>query len=218
MTVLLVCGAPPVPGVDYGPTISDAALVFAVDAGVEVCRRAGRVPDAVIGDLDSATPESIEWASAAGAEMITLPAAKSISDLDAALDLATGRGHTDITLTAVFGGRVDHELALIGSLARASFADPRLMIRIREPAVHGWVRSAAENPPAVIQVPGGDSFSVLGLLGPAVVSIVGAEYPIERHRFAPLSSLGVGNMADPDGATVTLSQGTVLVLVNAQLA
>lgn len=218
MTALLVCGAPPAPGADYAPILAGVSFVIAVDAGLDVCRRTGRVPDAVIGDFDSATRESLAWATAAGARMITLPATKDMSDLDAALSLASGEHHTDIIVTAVLGGRVDHELAAIGSLARASSANPGLAIRIREPGLDGRVLCATGNPSRPIRIPAGKTFSALALLGPATVSIAGAEYPLEHRRIEPLSSLGLSNVAGPDGASVELSEGTVLVLVNAEIS
>ena len=85
--------------------------VWAADRGVEICRKAGVIPDMLIGDCDSAARESWEWAGALGVPCEKFPSDKELTDFQLAVKIFCERNKNaakKIFLTGAWGGRFDH--------------------------------------------------------------------------------------------------------------
>ncbi len=63
-------------------------LVIAADSGLHHALAFGADVDFVVGDLDSADPQAVNAAVAAGASVVRHPAAKDATDLELALRVA----------------------------------------------------------------------------------------------------------------------------------
>lgn len=101
-------------GRDLAPGALEAWLawadrVVAADGGADLCRAAGREPDAIVGDLDSI----------ADASDLTRDEDQDSSDADKLLARLAQEGVREATLIGVEGDRMDHVLATLYSLARA---------------------------------------------------------------------------------------------------
>ncbi len=204
---LLVAAAPVEDSVAYIETIGEAFMVIAVDGGVDLCRAAGRLPDVVIGDLDSASAPAIAWARDAGVEVRDLTVAKDYSDLDAALEYAGEHGLRPVTVTAALSGRLDHTLSNVGSLLRLA----RLAPRVWEPCVDGWV--LAPHGMSALAITGrGRTVSIQAGLAEASVTLEGFRYPLSEAVLPPLSSLGLSNVIEADTGEIIVHSGSVLVL------
>lgn len=90
-------------------------LVIAADGGALNALRGGYLPDYVIGDLDSITPE-VE-ARLSGAKLISRPS-QELNDLEKALQFCEELGVRDITLLGIGGKRLDHTLNNLSVLSR----------------------------------------------------------------------------------------------------
>lgn len=104
------------------PYLAQARSVIAADGGLRHLPALGRLPDILIGDLDS-LPEGAE-AMLVGEDIdvIRFPRAKDETDLELALLHAIERFPDDVLLIAGgFGGRIDHTLANITLLAHPAF-------------------------------------------------------------------------------------------------
>jgi thiamine pyrophosphokinase len=78
------------------------------------------VPDAIVGDMDSASPESLNHYRSLGCDIIDLSVDQDTTDLDKSLSLASLRGYNDAVIIGQFSsGRVDHTFSIIQSLFRA---------------------------------------------------------------------------------------------------
>ncbi len=86
-------------------------LVIAADAGYLTCRKAGVVPDVLLGDFDSMeVPED-------GTNVHRLPVEKDDTDTLAAVKLGLERGCTEFLFYGATGGkRLDHTLANLQTL------------------------------------------------------------------------------------------------------
>ena len=98
----------------FAPPV-EGEYVIACDRGYEHARRAGIRPDLVVGDLDSCRVE-LE----SGVPLRRLPVEKDDTDTMSALRLALSEGFRDIRLVCALGGRLDHLLANLQSLAFAA--------------------------------------------------------------------------------------------------
>lgn len=182
-------------------------LIIAADAGGTAILAARRLPDLVIGDLDSLASEVRAELSDAGVRFITAPADKDVTDLDLAIAEALRRGATEIWATGVLGERLDHTLASLGSLARCAAARPRVL----EPDVAAWIL-APEGRARLELEPAGALVSLFAHGAPATVSCGGMRYPLHRETLRELDSRGLSNVIEGPAAFVEVLSGLLFVL------
>ena len=90
--------------------------LWAVDSGVDTCFEAGILPDRLVGDGDSASPEAWQWAEDSGVDVSKLNRDKDLTDFQIALDLLSGKNEMEdksLFITGGFGGRFDHLWATV---------------------------------------------------------------------------------------------------------
>ncbi len=178
-------------------------LVLAADAGYEVCRREGIVPDLVLGDFDSMEqPKDAE-------NVLRVPVEKDDTDTMLAVKTALENGCDTIYLYGGTGGkRLDHTLANLQTL-----------LFIRRRGARGYlydddfVWTAVENESLTIrrEVEWG-LFSAF-CLGDRAEGIdeVGFQYPLENASLTPEFPLGVSNHIVEETATITVRSGALIV-------
>ena len=96
-------------GLDFVPQAED--LVIAADGGYRALQRAGIHPDLVIGDFDSLGVAPDEK------QVVTLPKVKDVTDTWAAIRLGEERGYREFWLYGCTGGRIEHTLANLQTVA-----------------------------------------------------------------------------------------------------
>ena len=178
-------------------------LVLAADAGYEVCRREGIVPDLVLGDFDSMEqPKDAE-------NVLRVPVEKDDTDTMLAVKTALENGCDTIYLYGGTGGkRLVHTLANLQTL-----------LFIRRRGARGYlydddfVWTAVENESLTIrrEVEWG-LFSAF-CLGDRAEGIdeVGFQYPLENASLTPEFPLGVSNHIVEENATITVRSGALIV-------
>lgn len=178
-------------------------LVLAADAGYEICRREGIVPDLVLGDFDSMEqPENFN-------NVLRVPVEKDDTDTMLAVKTALENGCDEVYLYGGTGGkRLDHTLANLQTL-----------LFIRRRGARGYlydddfVWTAVENESLTIrrEVEWG-LFSAF-CLGDRAEGIdeVGFQYPLQDGSLTPEFPLGVSNHIMEDTATVTVRKGALIV-------
>ena len=92
--------------------------IVCADGGARHLRRLGRLPDLLVGDLDSAQPDDVAWMTRQGVELHQYPVAKDATDSELAvlaalefLDKQADRVAQELVLLGAFGSRPDHVLA-----------------------------------------------------------------------------------------------------------
>lgn len=208
MSVLIVAGAPVEDPAAYARLFEGADFVIAADAGADLCMALGRTPDLFVGDADSVSPSTLETLKERGAELRIAPADKAVSDLDLALEAARQHGDTAPMITAAWGGRADHAIAVIGSLFDAWDLAPEIV----EPgSFEGWVLAPGGR--EELRVDGAGRVVSL-LAGPcgATVTVTGARWPLSHERLEPLSRRGLSNLVIGESAHIAVHEGLVLVL------
>ena len=207
MKALIVADSPSALRVDELRSLANAAdFVIAADGGAAKCLDATVVPDLVVGDLDSLDAESERELRHRAVLFATVPVDKDVSDLDIAVEAARALGASSLVVVGALGGRVDHELAGLGTLARAADLSPELVAS----GVTALVLSPAGQ--ATASVSGPALFSLMPLLGAARVSCAGARWMLTNAHLEPISSLGLSNRV-PEGsvAKITVHEGVMLL-------
>jgi thiamine pyrophosphokinase len=192
-----------------GPDLAlpPAASVVAADGGILRARSLGLDVDVVVGDLDSATPEAIAAAEAAGARIVRHPQAKDATDLELALDEAVALGGRRVLVVASAGGRLDHLLGSLLLLAADRYAALELDALVGEALVH-VVRGARTMHGAP-----GELLTLVPLGGAATgVTTDGLEYPLRGETLGPGTTRGVSNVFLGTEARVTLERGVLLAI------
>lgn len=203
--VITAGGAPPPPDL-LRARCAHSDLVIAADRGVEVLLAAGLTPDLLIGDLDSAAPQSVALCCA---ETQRAPREKNETDLELAARTALSYGARDICILGATGGRVDHLLGnlavllwLHGQGAKAVIEDAQQTIRV----VCGSARLVGEPGQTVSIVPAGQ---------PATVTASGMRYPLDRLTLRPDQARGVSNVLLGQQAQIE-TDAPVFVISNKQ--
>ena len=196
--------------------LRDAELVIAADGGAAFLESIGRLPDLLVGDLDSADAAMVERLTAAGVAVERHPAAKDATDAELALDRAVAAGARRVTVIGAFAGkRLDHELAnllLLTDPGLASALEDLRMVRGRTlaRAVHGPGTLVLEARP-------GDTVSLLPVGGDAHgVRTAGLEFPLAGDTLGLGRSRGISNVVASAPASVSLEDGVLLAIETAK--
>ncbi|MCP5033904.1 MAG: thiamine diphosphokinase [Actinomycetia bacterium] len=205
-TVLIVAGGEtPTPQVQRA--LPPAAMCIAADSGIDHVRTLGLEPDVVIGDLDSASDDALDWARGLGAEIRTHPPDKDQTDLELALDLAMTTNPDRIVVVGIGGGRLDHLLANFAVLAHH---------RYRSVDIDGLVGTALISVVTTTRLLAGtigELISLLPMHGDATgVATEGLQYRLDDETLRGGSSRGVSNVFAATEATVSLSGGALLAI------
>jgi thiamine pyrophosphokinase len=184
------------------------APVVAADKGLEHALALGLEVTVAVGDFDSASPEAVAVAEAAGTRVERHPHEKDATDLELALEVAAAMRPERILVLAGNGGRLDHELATLLSLASPRFAASQVDAFVGEARVHvvRGVRALAGAPGSLV--------TLLALHGPAEgVTTDGLTYPLRGETLEAGSSRGVSNVFAAASATVSVARGVLLAIV-----
>jgi len=113
--VILANGTPPT-AETLRRAITRSELFLCADGGANAARALGAQPDAIVGDLDSVTPETL--AHFTGVTLVR-DADQNRTDSEKAIDYALSRGSFhEITLLGASSGRLDHVVGHIGLLRK----------------------------------------------------------------------------------------------------
>src|SRR5699024_9694989 len=84
-------------------------LIISADSGIDFCRQAELMPDVILGDFDSASPQAMAFYKGECPERIeTFPARKDWTDTELAVRKALEAGAGQITVLGATGTRLDH--------------------------------------------------------------------------------------------------------------
>jgi thiamine pyrophosphokinase len=193
--VTLLGGAPLEMG-DVSLALRLAPILVAADGGADAALAHGLTPVAVIGDMDSLSPE----AALAFADRLHPVAEQTTTDFDKAL--------TRIDAPAVLalgfaGGRLDHELAALHSL----------VLRADRPCLMLGEATLAFHCPPDIELPLNEGTLVsLFPFAPVWVQSGGLRWPTEDLLFAPDRRVGTSNEAAGDVALTPSNPGMLVIL------
>lgn len=104
-----------------------------VDRGAYNLIRQAIIPDAIVGDFDSVTAEEFARISEAVQHVETFQAEKDETDTDLALLKALDWQPSEVWLTGVTGGRLDHQEAVLRSVYRMQQEHPQISFKIINP-------------------------------------------------------------------------------------
>lgn len=197
---------------DYAPLrrlLLPGDHVIAADGGARHALALERVPDVIVGDLDSVDPATLDHFRAQGALVEKHPAAKDQTDLELAIERAIRDGAEEVLLVGATGGRLDQTLANLLILAQRDWGVP---VRL----IDGDQIAALLRGPDTLTVGAqpGSTLSVIPL-SPRVTGICyrGLEYLLDGATLEFGSTRGISNVVAAGDARISIESGLLLVIV-----
>jgi len=182
--------------------------LVAVDGGANHCHALGLVPNLIVGDLDSLTPESLTHFTKAGVPIERHPAHKDATDLELALLGAARQGAEHILLAGALGGRLDMTLANVLLLTLPQLRP--LRVELWEGQRTTWlIRPTGDD----VHGQPGDTLSLIPLQGDAGgVTTEGLAYPLQDETLGFGQTRGLSNVLNTPCARIRLRTGLLLAV------
>ena len=191
--------------------LKEVDFLICADGGANYAALSGRVPNLLIGDLDSITQETLNHYVDVGCVIEQLPCEKDETDLELALIRAEEQARLvnerDIWLYGATGKRIDHfmgNIALMLAYARKGYR-----IRLVDPEHEIWILQSHE----CIRRSLGQELSLIALSEKAVVTTEGLYYPLQRGVLLQDSPRGISNVFLGEEAVIQVHEGWVLVVL-----
>jgi len=202
--VILASGFPP-SRETLKRAVARASLFVCADGGANLARAYGLDPHAIVGDLDSATAETLRHFAGAA---ILKDVDTERTDTEKALEYALERGPFDeLTLLGASAGRLDHVLGHVSLLKRLR---DRARVVLEDDAARAWLarESATFDEPAGTVV----SFFAVGAAAEGVTT-TNLRYPLRDRRLELGSQDSISNVVEAVPARVEIARGELLVIV-----
>ncbi len=184
--------------------------VIAADSGLEYCRKEGVIPDLILGDFDSADPETFcAYQARYPSRIEKFPSRKDETDTELAIRKAVEAGADSITILGATGSRMDHVLGNIQLLKLAMDAGVECFL-VDE---HNRIRMTDKNLTLEKSCQYGDYVSLIPYT-PAVegLTLTGFAYEVADYTMTGGNARGVSNRIEAERATIAFSKGILLVI------
>jgi len=185
-------------------------VAIGVDRGIAFFLNAGIQADYYLGDLDSISPDLINFIPRE--RLLRFSPEKNASDLELALDLCLEKGLERVDVYGATGSRWDHSLSNLLALERYRQAGLKVVLRNRKN--QAWAL-AADDEISSQTVSEFDFLSILPLSPQGiVVSISGVKYPLKREHLVFGKTRGVSNEGIGEKVFIQLHQGRALFIMS----
>jgi thiamine pyrophosphokinase len=151
--------------------IKNAARIVCCDGSVGSLLKAGYIPDAIVGDMDSISVEMADMYR----DRIFCDGNQDTNDLTKAVNWCSERGYSDIIIVGATGKREDHTIGNISLLTEYSKYVKAFMVTDT-----GFLLPLL-NSSKVISLPG-QQVSIFSIDPETEISSEGLRYPLERKK------------------------------------
>jgi len=191
--------------------LKEVDFLICADGGANKAALSSRMPDLVIGDLDSISPETLNRCKKSGCSIERYPTEKDETDLELALLRAEEKAHVhgegDIWLYGATGKRIDHFLGNVALML--NYAQKGYRIRVADPDHEMWIIQGREE----IRGASGQEVSLISISEKSVVSTEGLYYPLQRGVLLQNRPRGISNVFFGEKAVVEVHEGWVLLVI-----
>ena len=184
-----------------------SGTIIAADGGANYLCKKGIIPDVLIGDLDSISPEYLNVLKKKS-NIIKFPVDKDKSDTELAIEYCLKNGYNDITLINAVDGRLDHSLTNIFLIEK--FIKQGLKLHFLNAKSEIYVVTNKANIPAKI----GTNISLISLTDFTLVKETKAlKFPLNNEKLYRSSSRGISNITTEKKISIIVSSGILLVII-----
>jgi thiamine pyrophosphokinase len=182
-------------------------FVIAADGGLNSLKRLARIPDMLIGDLDSVSESDVVELEKQNVVIKRFPVTKDETDLELALLEAVKMDCGEIILIGALGGRLDQTLANLFLLTLPQLENQKVVVENGDQEVFLIQKNSK------IQGREGDTVSLIPFSKEvAGVTTIGLDYPLTNETLFFDRSRGVSNVMSTDVAEVQIKKGQLLCI------
>ncbi len=187
--------------------IKDYDLIICCDGGIKHTKKLNIIPDYILGDLDSAPKDIVEYYKKLDVKFKIVSSYKDETDTELGINFAIELGAKTIDLYGATGTRLDHTLANIHSLMIALKNSVEAKI-INENNIIQLI-----NKQIVFKNKIGTTISLIPL-STEVKGIVtqGFKYPLNNESLSIGLSRGISNVIVDEESKVTIKSGYMIVI------
>jgi thiamine pyrophosphokinase len=186
--------------------LPDDSLI-AADGGARHVRALGKMPAAVIGDMDSLREEEITPMRDADVKMIQHSRDKSETDFELALGYAAEAGFSEVLIVGALGGRLDQTLGNLALLSQPNLAGMQVWMEDGQETVR-FVQEQVDisgKPGDIVSlIPWGSEVSG--------VTTEGLRWPLHQETLHPDRTRGISNEMVGETASVSVKAGLLLLV------
>ncbi len=180
-------------------------FIIAADGGTRHALALGRMPNILIGDLDSVTDEERGKMKESNVEVFQFPADKNETDLELAIQHALTLNPQEVIIIGALGGRLDQTLGNIALIIDHSSFIISLDDGLEE------VFFCSEH--SQINGNSGDIISLLPWQGEVTdIITTGLKWPLQNETLYPNKTRGISNEMTGNIATVQIKSGLLLIV------
>jgi len=191
-----------------GALVASADYIIAANGGFSKALTHGVRVDEVVGDLDSASDQSVCALDGPTAPPVDLfPRDKDWTDLELAIDRALLRDPAKIVLVGAAGDRLDHTLTNLHLLEKGILAGVPMVLMAGDEDAH-LVNDRIALDGAKIA----DRVSLVPVSDSVVVTTHGLQFPLRSERLCRPASRGVSNIVDALPVRICVEKGLLLVI------
>ena len=181
--------------------------IICADSGARHLHALGIIPDVIIGDMDSLSPEMQSYFEGKGSRLIRYPEAKDETDTQLALEHAFGMAPDGIYVFGAFGTRIDHVLANIALLVLGAEWGMRIAL------IDEWCEAAVVPREHVVRGEIGQTVSLLPLSDKVTgITLSGFEYPLNNGVMEMGKPYGISNRLTAAEGIISVKTGHLLVI------
>ncbi len=187
--------------------------IICADGGANHLKDLGIKPDVIIGDLDSISPNDLEYYKSLNVEIIKYPTKKDETDTQLALQYAARLPIKEIILLGVIGDRIDHSIGNIYLMENLVLKGFKVSI-INENNIVYLINKEIEFYGEI-----GDVVSLLPY-SDKVTGILtdGLEYPLYNKDMIKSNPFGISNVLSKNKIRISIKSGLLLVIFAKDLA
>ena len=190
----------------YRSAILQSGLIICADGAANVLYEMELIPHVIIGDMDSISPEVLQYFSRQEVEIIKYPSNKDYTDTQLAIAYADQQGAEELVFLGTLGKRLDHTLSNLFSSMD--------MVREGKKITHYSPECMVYVFSGELEITGniGDIISVIALTDVCQgVYETGVAYPLEDVQLEIIKPYAVSNHLIADQATIKVREGILAV-------
>ena len=177
--------------------------IICADGGIKYAEECGIFPDIVLGDLDSATAIDKKY------NFIKYPKEKDDTDTMLCLKYGIEKGFCDFLIIGGIGGRFDHTIANIQTLAYAK----ENHVNARLSSKNSECFFLCDGDSCTLNKKDGFYLSIFSYSEKCEgITIKGTKYPLEKAELTNIFPLGVSNEITEEKAYISLEKGKLLII------
>lgn len=187
--------------------VENSNFIVGADGGVNHLLKIGKLPDAVLGDLDSIGKEELKVLKEKAIEINKFPSMKDETDTELCVNYLLEKGFKNINFMGVTGTRMDHTLGNIYLLKKIYKLGVKGTIINRNNRIYYTEDTISLRPRE------GYFVSIIPLNEEGVeVSLEGFLYPLKKEHLGLASTRGISNKIIKEYGNIKIHKGMALII------